>query len=442
MTARSLTGDPDHLDPAGYDPAEEVYDAYDDEPHAPSLAATLLWLLIGAVFVAAVTLWAAPKLAPHLPAPVARFLTPVPEELRSRMAALEAQAAARQATLEAEVEALRAAAASAVMGEEAATAFAGLTGQMERLEAAQKAATATSEAARAEARVALAQAETAERIARGAEQGVRAASASAAAAEDAAAELSLGLAQLKAGLERLAAARAADPAFLPRAEAEALAPRDELAALSGEIAALRARIGQQLHALGARLDASERQAERIQTSALGEAEAALRNAALRGAADALATRVLAGESYATVLAEVEALIGRPAPPALAAHAAAGIAQPASLAGSLPGAARAAIAAEARIAGDDGPTDRVGSWLQRQIFVMPKEEQAGPSLTARISRIEARLREGELAAALAEAEALPPAAAAAMAGWTAALADRVAAERALAEYVAPALIGAP
>ena len=53
---------------------------------------------------------------------------------------------------------------------------------------------------------------------------------------------------------------------------------------------------------------------------------------------------------------------------------------------------------------------------------PSSEREGDSLEARLSRIEARIGEGDLEAALAEAEALPEAPAAAMAGWIDALAS--------------------
>ncbi|MEM1345632.1 MAG: hypothetical protein AAGI34_13780, partial [Pseudomonadota bacterium] len=63
------------------------------------------------------------------------------------------------------------------------------------------------------------------------------------------------------------------------------------------------------------------------------------------------------------------------------------------------------------------------------------EQAGATPAARLSRIEARVREGRLADALAEAERLSPPARRAMAGWIADLRTRLDGERALDAYLA-------
>lgn len=416
MTARSLSGDAEPYEATGYEAGEDDYDHYDEDAHASSLAATILWLLLGAICVAVLTLWAAPRLAPHMPEPVARFLAPMPAALTARVSELEAELAAQVsaqtaaiAGLSQTIEAMR---QSPGLSAAAADRLAALEAGQGKISAAQNAATATAEAARAEARVASAEAERNRRIARAADQGAKAAALDAASA-----------------LEVSGDAREAAQA----AEAQAVQVAAAIAALDDQIA-------RQIEALGPRIEAAEARAESSRSSAFDEAEAALRNATLRASADALVTRVLAGESYASKLAEVVSLTGRAAPEALVAHAANGLTSPAVLSAKLPKAARAGIAAMSRAQGDGSAGGRVSSWLQSQVFVMPTEERSGSGLEDRISRIKARMSDGELQAALTEAEALPPAAAAAMADWTRMLRARVSAEAALAAYIAPALAG--
>ncbi len=550
------TGEPE--DPPLHGEDDDLAILEDEEEGQAHPAATALWALLGILAVSVTAIWAAPKIAPYVPAPIARFLAPVPEQVTERVEGLEARLAAAEAARAEAARRLEAALAEAEAGAspEAEARLTRIADRLAALENGQTAAAATGEAARAEARAALAEAEAARRAAEtaaegaadagraaealgetaaearrvaetaaaaadratgAAEESARAANVAhseARAAEGAAAELARGLAEqeerlagleaelralgqglvqgvgaeaggpapaeamaaiaaLRARIDALEAARQSAPEFLPRAEAEGLASQAALAALRarqdsriGALAEEVSRLGQRLSeriaglsreietglakarkenaqdldALERRLAAAEARASTTHRSALGEAEAALRRAALRSAADALATRVLAGEPYAAVLAEVEALVGHAAPEALSAHAASGLVPPARLAERLPAAARAAIKAEARAGGDGSPTGRVASWLQSQVFVMPTEEQAGDDLAARVSRIEARLSEGELEAALAEAEGLPRAARRAMSDWTGALRRRVEAEAALARFVAPAVVG--
>ncbi len=205
--------------------------------------------------------------------------------------------------------------------------------------------------------------------------------------------------------------------------------------LGGDIAAAKTRLDR----LSDRLSVAEAGIAANRASALSEAEAVLRDARLRSSADALATRVLAGKPYAGMLGEVEALMVTSAPTDLAAPAHRGLVSVADLTERLPEAARSAIRADAQADAAGTPTGRVSSWLQSQIFVMPTEEQPGNGLAARLSRIEARLIEGELAEALSEVEALPGASRRAMADWTEDLRIRVAAEAALARFLAPVLM---
>ncbi len=239
--------------------------------------------------------------------------------------------------------------------------------------------------------------------------------------------------EIATGAARRAIDDTAETLLAPaRAEAErATEASDRLAA---RIAALETRLAAETRALEARLEATEARAAETRAAALDETGRALRGAAIRGAADALATRLRAGEPYAAALAELEALAGRTVEPALSRHAERGIVTVETLMAQLPDRARAALEAKARAEGT-APSTRVTSWLRAQVFARPDGEQTGSGLPARLSRIEARLAERDLDAAFAEAEALPAPAALAMADWTAALAERIAAERALAAFVA-------
>ncbi|MEM9145409.1 MAG: hypothetical protein AAGC57_04360 [Pseudomonadota bacterium] len=521
---------------AGVDSLAEAHGAYDpednhDEDHgedhgddhhaSSSLANTALWVLVGTLGVIAVTLWAAPRLAPHVPASVGQFLAPVPDLLTTEIAGLKRAAAAREAQLDAEIAALREALAA-----QAAKPSPGLTeaerlrigkieGGLGALSTGVEAADAAADAARAEARAALAAAEQAELRARNAadladrartigEQSAEQAGVTGkgltairedldlalAGAGDLARRVTSFDAQL-AGLAQEVSTLSGSLSEMPDAGAERPAPgelaaalsalqarvdglRSELAAapegvtpdqaegivrqaistaatgleariaearsaidaqLAADLAAQRGYLETEMARLEARVRAAEETASLSKADALEEAEAALARAALRGARDALSARVAAGEPYAAALAEVETLSGHTAGAALSRHAAVGLPPAADLAERFPPLARAALEAEVR-AGTvaEDPSQRVSSWLRSQVFTRPTAEQEGEGLPARLSRIEARLAEDALEAALAETAGLPPRAAAVLADWSAALARRVEAETALAEFV--------
>jgi hypothetical protein len=65
---------------------------------------------------------------------------------------------------------------------------------------------------------------------------------------------------------------------------------------------------------------------------------------------------------------------------------------------------------------DGVLERARAFAEAQVASRSLTPQPGPSPDAILSRMEEALRQDDLAAALSEAEALPPEATAAMAGW--------------------------
>lgn len=495
-------------------------DHHDEEHHgAGSLAGTVLWAVLGALTVMALTVWAAPKIAPHVPAPIGRVLAPMSAQFEAEIATLRDAAEARETRLASELAALEARLDQRPAPDPAPidALEARLADRLERVSIATETADTAADAARAEARAALAAAEQAQLQARTATDQAEAARSLGEKTADRAAALTGDLAAARrdleaavarandlarrlgavdaemAGLTREVAALGSALSEMPEPDAaEGPAPRELAAAigalqarldglrseldarpdavsaedaaaladqasaaavqelepriaearaalearLAGDLEAQRTLIAADIARLEARIRAAEELGRMTRAEALDEAEAALARAALRGARDALAVRVAAGEPYAANLAEVERLSGRTAEPPLVRHAAGGLAPAAALSDRFPALARRALEAEARAGAADGaPGDRVSSWLRAQVFTRPTAEQEGDDLPARLSRIEARLGEGALATALAEAEALPPRAAEVFAGWTADLRERVEAEAALARFVA-------
>lgn len=95
----SATADPAQLDVA--EPAQPGVEEEEDHPPAPrrSFAATALTLLVALIAGAALAIWGAPKLAPHLPPTVAAWVTPQAPETVARIDGLEAAIAAQKAAL-------------------------------------------------------------------------------------------------------------------------------------------------------------------------------------------------------------------------------------------------------------------------------------------------------------------------------------------------------
>lgn len=194
--------------------------------------------------------------------------------------------------------------------------------------------------------------------------------------------------------------------------------------LSGQLDMLTSRLGQ----IETRIADLERQA--------GEREPAAEAAQRTAVALALQNldRALEGSApYAAELRTLRALLKgeHPTLDILAAHAETGLPSRTALVARFPDTARAALRAEAV------PTN--GTWWERLagrvtslVTIRPTGEAQGMSTEAVLARMEARLDEGDLAAAVAEGEHLRGPAADAAAEWLADARARVAAERALAE----------
>ena len=216
-------------------------------------------------------------------------------------------------------------------------------------------------------------------------------------------------------------------------------PKDGSAASPAAIAALQAEVQalksggtgtQALQDLSQQTEAALTAAEERAAALQAETEAMVAKARARTALGQVMAAMDSGAPYAGLLPD---LGPDPAglPQALTDPATAGISTMAQLRDAFPEAARAAL--EASLQADMGATwsDRIGSFLRAQTGARSLEPREGSDPDAVLSRAEARLAEGDLAAALTQLDALPEAGKAAMAPWRTRAEARLAAIAALA-----------
>lgn len=195
-----------------------------------------------------------------------------------------------------------------------------------------------------------------------------------------------------------------------------------LAAYQRELEELRAELDAQQESVmsaaaqaEADLAAARAEAEMFEQEALASAEAA----AVRAALNRVSTAVETGAPFAAALAD---LGGEDVPAALMDAADTGVSTTAQLTDSFPAAARAALAT-ARAEGVSDDAGGVGGFLRSQFDVRSTAPQEGPSPDAVLSRAEAAIKEGRVADALAEIEALPEVVRAELTDWTAKAQER-------------------
>lgn len=140
-------------------------------------------------------------------------------------------------------------------------------------------------------------------------------------------------------------------------------------------------------------------------------EAAAKAALARAAATRIVAAVESGAPFDAALDDL-ASTGVEVPAELSDAAPNGVTQLAELQGTIPQAARTALAAS-RSADTSGG---LGGFFQRQLGARSVTPKEGSDPDAVLSRVEAAVREGRLNDALAEAETLPPEGQAAMADW--------------------------
>lgn len=158
------------------------------------------------------------------------------------------------------------------------------------------------------------------------------------------------------------------------------------------------------------LAAARAEAERLEQEALAQAEAA----AARAALNRVATAVETGAPFGDALADLNE---SDVPAALSDAADTGVATTAQLTADFPAAARAALAT-ARSEGLTEDASGVGGFLRSQFQVRSTAPQEGTGPDAVLSRAEAAAKEGRIADALAELDALPEVARAEITDWTA------------------------
>ncbi|MBT8411374.1 MAG: hypothetical protein KJP02_06225 [Octadecabacter sp.] len=192
-----------------------------------------------------------------------------------------------------------------------------------------------------------------------------------------------------------------------------------LSAYQEELEALRAELDaqkQDVTALAAQaqadLEAARAESATLEQQAIATAQAAAARAAINRIAAAAET----GAPFAAALSD-PSLEGIEIPPALVEVSEAGVPTTAALATAFPDAARAALAA-ARSEGQSDDAGGLGGFLRNQFDVRSTTPQEGPGADAVLSRAEAAIKGGRVADALAEIEALPEVARAAMTEWTA------------------------
>ncbi len=171
-----------------------------------------------------------------------------------------------------------------------------------------------------------------------------------------------------------------------------------------------AALTQQMEAQQEQIDKLLEDAQLMQDTAT----AAAGNTLARAAATRVLSAIDSGAPFATALADVDANSDIEIPAALQQVADDGVTPLSDLQQSLPDAARAALAAARTNATDaDGG---FGGFLKRQLGARSVQPREGNDPDAILSRVEDATRQGRLADALAEADALPEPAKAELQSW--------------------------
>lgn len=386
--------------------AEEVHvEEEGPEEAGSSFAARALTFLVLLLAGAALGIWAAPRVAPHLPSgmqPVADWLTPGRTEAAAEMAALRAHVdqglggvEARIADLgppddlDARITSAVGAAESRIAGEIAAVRDS--VGQFDDTELRQR-------LSRLEASL---QGQVAEVD-----------------------ELKQQLSGTTATTGQLSE-QAAQQIDVYRAEVDGL--RAEMGTLQDQVSALGARIDEVAAEADRQITTAQSKVDEIQTQADTQVGAAAVAADVAQVRAALAS----GQPFAGAIDGLkQANVAVPA--SLADAAAAGVETLPALRDAFPDAAHAAIRSSIMAGAGDGVLARSRAFLEAQVASRSLSPRPGTSPDAILSRMEDDLRRDDLKAALAEAEQLPTEAAAAMRDWLDAARLRAAADDAIAE----------
>ncbi|MHA7874874.1 COG4223 family protein [Roseivivax sp.] len=217
---------------------------------------------------------------------------------------------------------------------------------------------------------------------------------------------------------------------LERAPVEDAVSPAAIEAYEQEIARLREEVQAQLAEVQAQRESVEALAEEA-VAAERAAQTEARTADLRAQVAALRSALDSGQPFAQSLEPLRGSEMVELPEALTATAGDGVASMAELTESYPEAARAALAAAREAGAASENRGRIAGFFAEQLGARSVTPREGDSADAVLSRAEAALRGGDLAATLQELSALPEPAAAAMSDWRARAEARLAALEAAA-----------
>jgi hypothetical protein len=238
--------------------------------------------------------------------------------------------------------------------------------------------------------------------------------------------------------EQLSGAEATTGQLSEEAVARIDVYRAELDGLRAEVGTLQDRVAGLTADVGRAVEAAEREIESARTQvATVRSEADTRLSAAEAETNLALIRA-AIESGAPFQAPIDALQQRgevAIPQGLTAASAIGVATMARLRDDFSDAAHAAIRSSVMASAGDGVLARTRAFFGAQVASRSLTPREGMSPDALLSRMEDRLREDDLAGALAEAGQLPSEAQAAMGPWLAAARLRAGAVDGLAELEA-------
>lgn len=208
--------------------------------------------------------------------------------------------------------------------------------------------------------------------------------------------------------------------------------RAQLAAQSGQGSDIAAQIEAVAAEAKAQLAAAAQDAERLKA----EAAAAVQTATTGAAMGRIRAALEAGGPYAGAVADLTAS-GMVIPPDIAGLAETGVPTLTDLQRSFPAVARDALSAALRAQTPTGWGDRITAFLRTQTGARSLSPREGTDPDSVLSRAEALLADGDIAATLAELASLPDAAKAVLAPWVAEAESRQKAIAALAALSADA-----
>lgn len=197
-----------------------------------------------------------------------------------------------------------------------------------------------------------------------------------------------------------------------RAELDGM--RTEIGTLSDKVGGLATQVADVATKSDRQIETTQATVEQVQTEAAATVDAATSQAAL---AQIRAAMAAGGVPFAAPLATLAETPDLTLPEGLSAAGESGVASMATLRDSFPDAAHAAIRAAIMGGAENGGIlDRSRAFLEAQVATRSLAPRDGVGPDAVLSRMEDKLRHDDLAGAIAESDNLPSEAAQAMSGW--------------------------